>query len=127
MKYDEKLIQIKDYCFVCGIDRAKLDKVEDKNKGFKYHIKVNTIKICDLVSQKDHNMWDYVFYMAYLLDKNPEEYDGNESKLRKLIDNKDIKWIPIGKSMSLEKEEDDEYETEEVFLTDINKSLKKAK
>ena len=37
-------------------------------------------------NQKDHNMWDYVFYMAYILDKNPKEYDGNEAKLRKLID-----------------------------------------
>ena len=72
-------------------------------------------------------MWDYVFYMAYLLDKNPKEYDGNESKVRELIDKTDIKWIPIGQSMSLEHQDDDEYETEEVYLNDINKSLKEAK
>ncbi len=43
--YDDKWETIKDYCFICGLDRAKLNKVEDKKKGFKYHIKVkNTIK-----------------------------------------------------------------------------------
>lgn len=29
--------------------------------------------------QRDHYMWDYVFFKAYLQDKDPKEFTGNES------------------------------------------------
>jgi len=54
-------------CFICGIDMEKLDKSSDSDKGFSFHIK------------KEHYMWNYVFYRAYVDFKEKQEYDGNET------------------------------------------------
>ncbi len=43
----EKKEDMKSFCFVCGINREKLERSRD---GFFNHIK------------KDHYMWNYLFY-----------------------------------------------------------------
>lgn len=39
----------------------------DGNKGYTYHIK------------EDHNLWKYLFFIAYLREKEETEYTGLES------------------------------------------------
>jgi hypothetical protein len=51
--------------------------------GFNYHYK------------KEHNMWDYVFYAAYLRIKPDTEYTGTESYIDEKIKNLDISWFPV--------------------------------
>lgn len=62
----EKESNLQDNCFICSIDREKLDKAYDTQNGFLQHIK------------KDHYLWNYVCYKAYLDFKDPTEYTGNE-------------------------------------------------
>lgn len=40
-------------------------------------------------------MWNYVFYKAYLLNKEKTELNGNESYIYEKISNQDISWFPI--------------------------------
>ena len=47
---------IENKCFICGEDRNILDK-KDPKRGFAYHIK------------HVHKTWDYLYFIAYLLDK----------------------------------------------------------
>jgi hypothetical protein len=61
---------MKQNCFICGIDRDKLEKVKN---GFAHHYKF------------EHNMWDYIFYKAYLNKKPETEYTGTESYVHEKI------------------------------------------
>lgn len=40
-------------------------------------------------------MWNYVFYRAYLENKEKTGYDGNEKYIHQKIQNTDISWFPI--------------------------------
>ena len=39
-------------------------------------------------------MWNYLFYIAYLKDKDETEYTGIESYVREKVDKQDISWFP---------------------------------
>ena len=52
-------------CFICGFDRETLEKLG--NKGYTHHIK------------EDHNLWKYLYFIAYLREKEETEYTGLES------------------------------------------------
>jgi len=40
-------------------------------------------------------MWNYVFYKAYLRNKEKTEFNGNESYIFEKMENQDISWFPI--------------------------------
>jgi inositol 1,4,5-triphosphate receptor type 1/inositol 1,4,5-triphosphate receptor type 3 len=50
----------------------------------------------------DHNLWNYMFYISYVMSKKETEYTGIESYVRQCIDNNLISWFPIGKSYKVE-------------------------
>lgn len=49
------------------------------------------------IKQNDHYMWNYLFYIAYLLEKDVTEYTGIESYVADKIDKGEISWFPIYK------------------------------
>ena len=55
-------------CFICDLDRNTFDTYSD---GFQKHVK------------EEHNLWDYVAFIAYLKTKDPTEYTGIESTISK--------------------------------------------
>lgn len=59
-------------------------------------------------------MWNYVFYISYLKDKESTEYTGVESYIAEKLKNYDNSWIPINKSLSLKNMvlENQHYESE---------------
>ena len=69
-------------CFICGFDRETLEKVSKERNGFIRHIK------------DDHYMWNYLFYIAYLFEKDSSDYTGIESYVREKVDKQDISWFP---------------------------------
>ena len=40
-------------------------------------------------------MWNYVYYLAYLVDKEVTEYSGIESYIYLKLKGKDYTWFPI--------------------------------
>jgi len=56
--------------------------VSDAKNGFYNHIK------------KEHYLWNYIFYIAYLKDKERTEYTGLESYIAEQIDSSDTSWMP---------------------------------
>jgi len=42
-------------------------------------------------------MWNYLFYIAYLKDKDPTELSGIESYVADKIKNEDTSWFPTFK------------------------------
>ena len=80
-------------CFICDIDRWKLDK---DGKGFFHHIQYN------------HHLWNYVYYLYMLKKKDPLEYNGIESYIASKHKADNLSWFPNGRSLDLAEEEENE-------------------
>ena len=76
-------------CFICGLKREKIEKYYIGKDGFNNHL-------------RDHSVNNYFFYMFYLEEKDPNEYSGLESYVKKQIDKESISWFPIGRSLKIE-------------------------
>jgi len=44
---------------------------------------------------EDHNLYNYMFYIAYINNKDKTELTGIESYVKHCLDQKEIKWFPI--------------------------------
>jgi len=82
---------MKNICFICGLDRYVFDKNAD---GFENHI------------ERDHQLWNYVFYMYFLSKKESTDYNGIETEVSKKIESGDISWFPMMKAISIGEQED---------------------
>ena len=75
-------------CFICNYERKDF---EQRDKSFEYH------------RLTEHNLWNYVYYVIYILKKDQMEYNGIESHVRSKYDGKSTEWFPIGKTKYLSK------------------------
>ena len=80
---------MKTFCFICGLKREKIEKYYIGKDGFNNHL-------------QDHSVKNYFFYLFYLEEKDPNEYSGLESYVKKQIDKESISWFPIGRSLKIE-------------------------
>ena len=71
------------YCFICNFERKDF---EQKDRSFDYH------------RDTQHYIWSYVFYVIYILNKDPLEYNGIESLVRTKYESNSTEWFPIGKT-----------------------------
>lgn len=92
---------VKNVCFMCNLDRyivsllsniyyvclKQLDK--DTDLGFDYHI------------QYDHNVWNYLFFIIHLKQKDPSDFNGTESSIFQCFQNDDMSWFPQHKSIRM--------------------------
>jgi len=74
-------------CFICSIDRYTFDRYSQG--GFESHIK------------KEHNMWQYIFFVVHLNTKDPNQFTGPESYVKSMIDNGDVSWFPVNQAIQL--------------------------
>merc|ERR1712194_1005901 len=74
-------------CFICGLKKELFERYNIPG-GFEVHVGL------------DHNLWNYIYFLAHLKDKDITEYTGNETHLFGLFDNNDSSWIPGGRSIS---------------------------
>lgn len=66
-------------CFICGYDRESYEK---KHGGFDSH------------RNEDHNIWNYIFYISYIKNKEKVELTSIESYVKSCVDNNNIEWFP---------------------------------
>jgi hypothetical protein len=74
-------------CFICGIERNVFDVVQPGT----YDAHIN----------EEHNMWQYLFFLHYLSEKDPESYTGQEAYVHQQVLYRDVTFYPIGKSLVL--------------------------
>ncbi|KAI8977223.1 hypothetical protein BDF20DRAFT_988226 [Mycotypha africana] len=67
-------------------------------KGFEDHVK------------NDHNIWQYLFFLVHLKNKDRTEYTGPESYVAGCLKNADYSFFPINRALGLQKEEQDDSE-----------------
>ena len=88
---DEINLDMRDKCFICGIEREQFDMLD---LNFMDHIK------------KDHNMWQYLWFKIHLNGKDPTEYTGQEQYVQRLLDKPSTKFFPVKKAMCIEGKSD---------------------
>lgn len=54
--------------------------------------------------KKEHNLWQYVFFIIHLNTKDDTDYNGTESFIADKLNADDISWFPFNKAICLEKE-----------------------
>mmetsp|Transcript_36887 Transcript_36887/g.33136 ORF Transcript_36887/g.33136 Transcript_36887/m.33136 type:complete len:112 (+) Transcript_36887:1788-2123(+) len=87
----------KNVCFICGIERSELER----HMNFEDHI------------NEEHNTWSYVYYLVYILEMYHtarNEMTDIENHVLEKYQIKDYDWIPIGRSLTLERS----YEKEQI-------------
>ena len=67
-------------CFICQLSS---DKCFAKNIYFDNH--VNTV----------HNIWNYVYFLAYLYLNNPNNFNRVENSVWEKLEIQDYSWLPI--------------------------------
>ena len=80
----------KNVCFICGIERSEFER----HTSYEEHVR------------DDHNPWNYVYYIVYLLDRFKTakvEMTDIENLVLDKYNQKNIGWVPIGKSLTLER------------------------
>lgn len=90
----------KNVCFICGIQRSEYERFAN----FDRHIK------------EEHNHWHYIAYLLYLRHKSkvePTEMTDTENYVLGKYLEKDSTWIPIGRSIILERQQDKQEKAEE--------------
>lgn len=97
-------------CFICGIDRETIER--GTTHPFMYH-KVN-----------EHNEWNYMFYVYFLISKNPTEFSGIESHIKESIDKSGIDWFPLNQALSLVSESNSVEAGILVSMQDVKQQLK---
>ena len=61
----------------------------DTEEGFDFH------------TTKDHFLWNYVYFIIHLNQKDPSDFNGTESYIATLLENEDLVWFPAHKSIRL--------------------------
>lgn len=83
--------------FISCIDRKVIETVAQAAgiaNGWEYH------------ETQKQNKWDYMAFIFHLREKDAQDYTGPEQAIRQMIENKDVKWMPVGRSMMLEGDEE---------------------
>ncbi len=70
-------------------------------------------------------MWNYLFYIAYVREKEPTEYTGIESYVADQLARNEIQWFPYYRALCLkddstEVEKQKTKETLEKIKSDVN-------
>jgi len=77
-------------CFICGFHRAAYDDVGILSPTFDNHVKA------------DHNVWNYLYFVMYLRDKDETEFSGVETYVQRMLHKSDQNWIPSRTSFAVE-------------------------
>ncbi|KAM4609857.1 LOW QUALITY PROTEIN: inositol 1,4,5-trisphosphate-gated calcium channel ITPR3-like [Polymixia lowei] len=102
---------LKTTCFICGLER---DKFDNKTVSFEEHIKL------------EHNIWNYLYFIVLVREKNRTDYTGPESYVAHMIKNKNLDWFPRMQAMSLVVTEADGEQNEMRMLQDRLSSTMKV-
>ncbi|KAJ9446410.1 Inositol 1 [Diplonema papillatum] len=81
--------ELRTRCFICNVSSSEFDKRAD---GFANHV------------ARDHNMWNYLFFVFYLAKKPRDELTGQESFVVDCLTKNDFKFVPLNTSLALKQE-----------------------
>lgn len=117
---EERQYNLATTTFISGIDRKVIETVtamKGISNGFDYHETMKQPK------------WAYMAFIFHLQEKSPQDYTGPEMEISKMLRKQEVKWLPIGRSMMLEEDQehlsgDDLMEKVMQQMTRLSKTVK---
>jgi len=100
---------IRNKCFVCGIEREQFDR---NAEGFDRHI------------SSDHHVFHYIYFFMYLRRKERTEYTGPEQYVADLLKSRAWHFMPALRAMCLGGNKEVEAEKSEQILDGVNQLSK---
>lgn len=85
-KSQQREDDLKDICFVCGINRSEFSKF---NVDFEKHI------------FNKHDVWKYIYFLYFIMEKGEDELDGLENYAWNNYMKIKTNWLPIGRTKYL--------------------------
>jgi len=76
-------------CFICGLSRDEYES-HGLSVSFENHV------------TRDHDLWMYVYFLAYLKRKDPTKFNGIESFVKDQVDKESIEWLPFHTCFSIQ-------------------------
>merc|ERR1711970_398672 len=100
----EKTSDQENYCFICYINRSAMERQMVK---FEKHI------------YQEHYMWSYCRFLMYLSESDDSDLNGPESFVKGLITAGDFTFYPIGKALSLDSDDSEDYAEKQLRVKDL--------
>ena len=100
-------------CFICGLEQEEIEKITSRSFG--YH------------TFKEHNEWNYAFYIMYLNRKAETqltELTSIETYVKECLDSEKISWFPQKNGMSMYNSEDSGKNVIGENISDLKEQLK---
>lgn len=91
-------------CFICNINRSKMERMMVK---FDHHV------------GQEHYMWSYARFLMYLQECKASDLNGPESFVKDALDKQDYQFYPIGRAISLDSGDQDEYQEKQLRVKDL--------
>jgi len=104
----------KNTCFICGLERKDFDnknvtfeviELKDKIRNISSHFTQDHVN-------KEHNMWNYLWFIVLIKVKDPTEFTGPESYVHSMVKNRCLDWFPRLRAISLKVEDADGEQNE---------------
>jgi len=109
---EEKNKDIQEKCFICGLSKEVFDRQAEIGYDFNKHIK------------NDHYMWNYIFFIAFLRDKDETEYTGIESYIHERLQNADYtSWFPFHKALALKNHDEDDEDKQKRVVNSFENEI----
>eukprot|EP00039_Didymoeca_costata_P001936 m.56376 g.56376 ORF g.56376 m.56376 type:complete len:2661 (+) comp11036_c1_seq1:86-8068(+) len=94
---------MKSECFICSIKAYEFEK---NGTGFDNHIR------------KEHNIWNYIYFLLHLDEKDPTDYNSNENYIyQRLVVEDQYDIFPVNKALALTNTDSEEDQFHDRVLT----------
>lgn len=103
-EFNEKKADQENFCFICYINKSAMERQMVK---FEKHI------------QQEHYMWSYARFLMYLSEAEDSDLNGPESFVKGLMSNDDYIFYPIGKAISLDTDDSEDYAEKQLRVKDL--------
>ncbi|KAL3082805.1 hypothetical protein niasHS_010607 [Heterodera schachtii] len=103
---NEREFVLRNNCFICGLERSRFD---NKVVTFEEH------------SEREHNLWHYLFFIVWLQIKDETEFTGPESYVAKCVKERNLEWFPRMQAISLK---DTAVDSEQFDLRDLQEQIR---
>jgi hypothetical protein len=113
--------QLDNECYVCGFTRTVYDDLGLPSPSFDHH------------KDRSHYIWNYLYFIQYLQQKDQTEFSGVESYVFSMLQSKSQDWLPARTSFAAQnhgisnEDEDIMMKTIESKLSKIDDSLESFK
>jgi hypothetical protein len=83
--------RLRNECFISGITRQKYESLD-----------LNFDALASQNEQATNHLWNYVFFLQYLHNKNKDSFNGAESYVWDKLEAKDFRWIPSDRCWAIQ-------------------------